>query len=205
MAHEDGRRSALILSDTLPLARRIQKAFADEFARMGGSVTADFIFRANTADLLALREATSSGQSDMAFLCVDNKRARVARAYIDNRLAVYATSQVLEGVPDRMRDADLDGVRFVAMPWLLQADHPAVMAYARTPNALPAATDFERLYAFGIDAYRIAADLLRSRDVAHTALDGVTGRISLGAGRHFARELTAAQFVDGQPVPVSRP
>ncbi len=206
MAYEDGRRNALVLSDTLPLARRVQKAFTEEFTRLGGQISADFVFRANTADLVALRDATASGQSDMAFLCIDNKRARVARGYIDSRLVVYATSQVLEGSPDRLRDAELNGIRFVAMPWLLQTDHPAVMAYTRSPNTLPAATDFERLYAFGIDAYRIAADLVRTHEIARTPLDGVTGRISLGAGQLFARELTAAQFVDGQPIPaVSRP
>lgn len=206
MAYDEGRRSALVLSDTLPLARRIQKAFTEEFTRLGGRIAADFVFRSNTADLVALREATTSGQSDMAFLCVDHKRARIARAYIDNRVAIYGTSQLLEGSPDRMRDAELNGIRFVAMPWLLQADHPAVMTYTRTPNSLPAATDFERLYAFGIDAYRIAADLLRSGEIARTPLDGVTGRISLGAERLFARELTGAQYVDGQPAALmSRP
>lgn len=206
MAYEDGRRNALVLSDTLPLARRIQRAFAEEFTRLGGRISADFIFRPSTADLVAMREATASGDSDMVFLCIDNKPTRVARGYIDSRLAVYATSQVLEGTPDRIRDAELNGIRFVAMPWLLQVDHPAVMAYTRSPNTLPAATDFERLYAFGIDAYRIAADLARDREIARTPLDGVTGRISLGTGRLFARELTAAQFVDGQPVPaVIRP
>lgn len=206
MAHDEGRRNALILSDTLPLARRIQKAFAEEFSRLGGRISAEFVFRSNTADLVALREATTSGQSDMAFLCVDNKRARVARGYIDNRVAVYATSQLLEGTPDRVRDAELNGIRFVAMPWLLQADHPAVMTYTRSPNGLPAATDFERLYAFGIDAYRVAADLLRSGEITRTPLDGVTGKISLGPERLFSRELTAAQYVDGQPAPLtSRP
>lgn len=206
MAYDEGRRNALILSDTLPLARRIQKAFAEEFTRLGGRISADFVFRSSTADLVALREATSSGQSDMAFLCVDNRRARVARGYIDNRVAVYATSQLLEGTPDRVRDAELNGIRFVAMPWMLQADHPAVMTYTRSPNSLPAATDFERLYAFGIDAYRIATDLLRAAEIARTPLDGVTGRITLGADRLFTRELTAAQYVDGQPIPLtSRP
>lgn len=199
MAYEDGRRNALVLADTLPLARRIQKGFTDEFTRLGGRISADFVYRSTTADLTALREATASGQSDMAFLCLDAQRARIVRGYLDASIAVYATSQVLEGAPDRLRNAELNGVRFVGMPWLLQADHPAVMAYSRTPNALPAATDFERLYAFGIDAYRIAIDLVRGGEIARTPLDGVTGRITLGKDRHFIRELTAAQFVDGAP------
>jgi outer membrane PBP1 activator LpoA protein len=206
MAYEDGRRNALVLSDTPPLAQRIHRAFVEEFTRLGGRISAQFVYRSTTADLLALREAAASGQSDMAFLALDGARARIVRGYLDGPLNLYATSQVLEGAPDRLRDADLNGIRFVGMPWLLQADHPAVMTYSRSPNALPAATDFERLYAFGIDAYRLAADLARNAEAAGAALDGVTGRISLDKDHHFVRELTAAQFIDGQPVIIaSRP
>lgn len=205
MAHEDGRRSALVVSDTALIARRIHRAFIDEFIRLGGRITAEFTYRSTTADLLALRDAATSGQSDMAFLATDGTRARLVRGYLDGPLNVYATSQVLEGAPDRLRDVDLNGIRFVAMPWLLQADHPAVMAYSRSPNALPAATDFERLYAFGIDAYRIAADLARSGETSKAALDGVTGRISLGKDRQFVRELTAAQFIDGRAAVIASP
>ena len=122
------------------------------------------------------------------------------RGYLDGVSQIYATSQVLEGLPDHIRDAELNGVRFAGMPWLLQPDHPAVMVYARSPAATPVATDFERLYAFGIDAYRIAADFVRAGEIATNALDGVTGRITLGRDRHFTRELTPAQFVNGRAV-----
>jgi len=206
MAHEDGRRNALVLSDTPPLARRIHRAFVDEFTRLGGSISAEFVYRSTTADLTALREAAASGRFDMAFLALDSARVRVVRGYLDGPLTLYATSQVLEGAPDRLRDADLNGIRFVGMPWLLQADHPAVMVYSRSPNSLPAATDFERLYAFGIDAYRIAADLVRKEDAAAVTIDGVSGRISLGKDRQFVRELTSAQYLDGRAALIaSRP
>ena len=82
------------------------------------------------------------------------------------------------------------------LEWLLQPDHPAVMVYAGANAAPPAATDTERLYAFGIDAYRLATALLNGTDLAREALDGVTGRIWLGADRHFVRELTAARARD---------
>ena len=203
MAFEDGRRTALSLSDEQPLSRRIQRAFGDEFARLGGRVGAEFLYRTSTSDLLALREAASSGKFDCAFVALNGARARLVRGYLDGASQIYATSQVLEGPSDRIRDAELNGVRFVGMPWLLQPDHAAVMVYARSSAATPAATDFERLYAFGIDAYRIADGLARGGDIATNGLDGVTGRITLGPDRHFTRELTPAQFVDGRAVPLA--
>jgi outer membrane PBP1 activator LpoA protein len=110
---------------------------------------------------------------------------------------------VLQGAPDPLRDAELNGVRFVAMPWLLQPDHPAVMVYAGVGSVSPAATDLERLYAFGIDAYRLAVAFVNGTDLAQEPLDGVTGRIWLGQDRHFVRELVPAQFVDGRAVPLA--
>jgi hypothetical protein len=56
--------------------------------------------------------------------------------------------------------------------------------------------EFDRLYALGIDAYRIAVVLLDG--VPSEALDGVTGRLTLGRDLQFIRALTAAQFNDGK-------
>lgn len=203
MAFADGRRSALTLADEQPLARRMQLAFVDEFTREGGRIAAQFAHRTSAADLLALREAATSGQCDMVFLALDATRARLVRGYVDGPAQVYATSQVLQGEPDRLRDAELNGVRFLAMPWLLQPDHPAVMVYAGSRADPPPATDLEKLYAFGIDAYRLSAALARGTDLASEPIDGVTGRIHLGHDRHFVRSLTPAQFVDGRAVPVA--
>jgi len=204
MAFEDGRRSALTLSDEQALGRRIHRAFSDEFTRLGGSVVAEFVYRTTTADLLALREAANSGKFDCGFVTLDGTRVRLVRGYLDGVGQLYATSQVLEGAADRLRDAELNGMRFVGMPWLLQPDHPAVMLYARDTATNPPASDFERLYAFGIDAYRIAIDLLRSGDILSGPMDGVTGRITLGRDRYFSRELTPAQFIDGRAVALAQ-
>lgn len=200
MVFADGRRSALTVTDDRALMRRIHRAFVDEFTRQGGRIVAQFAYRNTAGDLLALREAATAGRCDTVFLALDASRARAVRGYVDGPAQTYATSQVLQGEPDRLRDAELNGVRFVAMPWLLQRDHPAVMVYAGAITETPAANDLEKLYAFGIDAYRLAAALVRGTDLAREPLDGVTGRIHLDRDRHFVRELTPAQFVDGRAV-----
>jgi outer membrane PBP1 activator LpoA protein len=205
MVFADGRRSALVLADEHALNRRIQRAFVDEFTRQGGRIVAQFAYRNNAADLLALRDAATSAQCDAVFIALDATRTRAVRGYIDGPAQAYATSQILQGEPDRLRDAELNGIRFVGMPWLLQPDHPAVMVYAGSRAAPPAANDLERLHAFGIDAYRLAAALLTGADLVREPLDGVTGRIALGSDRQFVRTLTPAQFVDGLPLPLASP
>jgi outer membrane PBP1 activator LpoA protein len=206
MAFADGRRSALTRADARPLAQRIQRAFVEEFTRQSGRVVAEFAYRNTVADLAALREAATSGRCDAVFLALNATHARLVRGYVDGPAQAYATSQVMQEQPDRLRDAELNGVRFVAMPWFLQRDHPAVMLYAGGSSEPPAVTDQEKLYAFGIDAYRLAGALLNGTDLTREALDGVTGRIWLGADRYFVRELVPAQFVDGRALPLaSRP
>jgi outer membrane PBP1 activator LpoA protein len=199
----DGRRNVLTVTDSSLLARRIHAAFADEFVRQGGALSAQFAYSTATADLLALRESANSAHTDAVFLALDAVRARLVRPYVDGPAQVYATSQVFDGPTERLRDAELNGVRFVDMPWLLQPDHPAVMIYTRPETPAPIAGDSERLYALGIDAYRIAADMLSGSRIAREPLDGVTGRISLTPERYFVRELTPAQFADGRPIPLS--
>jgi len=80
------------------------------------------------------------------------------------------------------------------MPWLLQADHPAVMVYPRPIQHLSA--DHERLYALGIDAFRLIQLLLVDKVADTLPLDGVSGQIKL-SGRIFQRTAVPAIFVQG--------
>jgi outer membrane PBP1 activator LpoA protein len=195
LAREDGRRNAFILGDGTPLSKRMRQAFVAEFARGGGIAVAELSYGADQASLTKLRQTADLGVADMVFLALDAERARIVRPYLGNILALYATSQVNAGGGALVAN-ELNGVRFVDMPWLLQPDHPAVMIYPRAQFGN--AVDFDRLYALGIDAFRLGLELLKgNRD---PVLDGVCGQIRLARDQQFVRELTAAQFVDGKTV-----
>ena len=193
LAAGDGRRNAYVISDETPLSKRMRQAFVEEFLRLGGTVVAEFSYGADQASLIKLRNAAGLGVADLAFLALDHARAATMRPYLGNSLAIYATSQVYAG-KSALAAHELNQVRFVDMPWLLQADHPAVMIYPRPQFG--DAVEFERLYALGIDAFRIGLELLRRNP--ELVLDGVTGRITITRDQQFVRELTAAQYVDGK-------
>ena len=65
---------------------------------------------------------------------------------------------------------------------------------------MPLSPEQERLYAFGIDAYRIGQQLLRGEE--KKPLDGVTGRIGLEGDHHFARTLSPAEIDGGRVIPL---
>ncbi|MBA2351233.1 MAG: penicillin-binding protein activator [Burkholderiales bacterium] len=194
LAIGQGKRSALTVSGDTALSRRIHLAFLAEWNKLGGTIIDQFRYSTDPNELARLRSAATSGNADMVFLAVEFQKARVVRPYLDIEIPVYATSQVFNGGADSLANFDLNGVRFVDMPWLLQADHPAVMVYPRPQGAT--SMDLERLYALGVDAFRIA-QYLAQPDSGSPIIDGVTGRITLEANHQFVRELSQAQFDQG--------
>jgi len=199
LAWQDGFRKAATIADESPLVKRIHQAFVDEFTRLGGTHVAAYAFTADPEGLARIKRAMESGTADMAFLPLDFARARLARPYLGT-LPIYATSQVYPGNSGPLAGFDLAGVRFLDMPWLLQPEHPAVVVYPRP--AFRDVVELERFYALGVDAYRIALTLLTGN--TNATLDGVTGRLTLGHDRQFARALTAAQFTDGKLTVMTR-
>jgi len=197
LARQDGQRTALTVIGETPLLRRIHLAFVEEFTRLGGVHIAALPFTTDPEGLVRIKRtvdvAIDTETADMAFMALDLPRARLVRPYLST-LPIYATSQVHPGVAGPLVAFDLAGVRFLDMPWLLQPEHPVVMVYPRPEY--DESVEFSRFYALGIDAFRIAMVLLTGRP--RDALDGVTGRLTLGQDALFVRALTAAQFSGGR-------
>ena len=194
LAWRENRRTAITVSGGSPVQRRMQAAFAGEFSRLGGKIARDHAFAADPDRLQTIGRAITDTDADMAFLALNFGEARTVRAYLGTTPG-YATSSAHIGDPGVLAGHDLAGVSFVDMPWLLEPQHPAVMIYPRPQ--LHGAIDLERLYALGIDAWRVAQLLLAGvRDIR---LDGVTGTLTLGPDGQFERGLVAARYIDGRP------
>jgi outer membrane PBP1 activator LpoA protein len=217
-------RNATIINTGTALSRRLSVAFASEWKKMGGNINAEVLYKdgddtgvlANLPTAAWLVEpvivpitvVSESGEvetvvpkragpppaapGNVVFLAADTTQARLIRPYLNPSLPVYGTSQLFNINSDTLTNYDLNDIRFVDMPWLLQPDHPAVMIYPRSNSALD--TDKERLYAFGIDSYRLLYILLNNRLHSALPLDGVTGRIQLSDANTFQRDATLALF-----------
>jgi outer membrane PBP1 activator LpoA protein len=215
-------RNATIISTGTALSKRLASAFADEWINLGGAITAEVLFRDDYSILGSLPVAPwpegtepkpASAVSDdgeplppgrplpppiapgnVAFIAADHEKARLIRPYLNPSLPVYATSLVFKGNANTLANFDLNEIRFVDMPWLLQPDHPAVMIYPHSTALLEPEVD--RLYALGIDSYRLVYALLTNQPSNTLPLDGVTGRIRLN-GQQFQREPIPAFFKQG--------
>lgn len=198
-AFDAGRKSAVVITSGNALAKRMQLAFAAEWSALGGTVAVQLSFSGSNAD--AVRDALRRHPADMLFLAMDGQDARLLRPYLNPEWPVYATSQIYAGKNSPQKYHDLNGVQFVDMPWLLQPDHLAVMVYPR--SQVPLAADLERLYALGIDAWRLALLLQTTASGESFNLDGVTGRLSLERSRQISRVGVPAVFRDGEAAPLT--
>lgn len=199
IAFQDGRRTALIINAETPLAKRVQQAFADSWKSLGGKVVSQASFAPEHTQFPALRDKVHKQSADMIFIAADASRARLVRPYLDANIPTYATSMIFGGNQEVSRNIDLNGVTFAEMPWFLLPDHPAVMIHPRAENF---SVEEDRLYALGIDAYRLAALLAKSpRPGDGNVLDGVTGQIRL-TEHQFQREMAVAQFRQGVAVAI---
>ncbi|MDX8379947.1 MAG: penicillin-binding protein activator [Gallionella sp.] len=193
LARKQGLKQAIVITSPGQLALRLQFAFENQWAATGGVIVQEIDFNGDTSVFKNIEAAPDT----MTFFATDVKNAWKIRPYLPNNLAIYATSQVFSGNNDPIVNFDLNEVHFVDMPWLLQPDHPAVMIYPR-PSP-PLAVDKERLYALGIDAYRLIQVLLADQLPTALPLDGVTGGITLN-GHTFEREARPAQFIKGYAI-----
>ena len=196
-AAESGFRRAVILVGGTSLAKRIQESFEREWARNGGQVAARITLTGDSNAYAQLNANIERTGADVAFFAADSAATRSARPYLPTGMPVYATSHSLDVRAQQVQNVDLESVRFLEMPWFVEKDHPAVMAYAKPAGSLP--LDYERLYALGVDAWRLTQIILkteRTRDIA--PLDGVTGKLTLD-GAQFVRTLTSVEIRDGMP------
>jgi len=198
-AFAEGHKTAAVIASGNSLAKRMQLAFVEEWSQLGGKLVTQLTF--NGANQEAMRDALQRHPADMLFLAMDGGEARLLRPYLNPDMPMYATSQIYAGKNTPAKYYDLNGIRFIDMPWLLQPDHVAVMVYPR-PQALLGA-DLERLYALGIDAWRLALLLQTAPTGTPVSLDGVTGRLSLGSAHQINREGVLAVFRDGDAAPLT--
>lgn len=158
--------------------------------------------------LLGLKKRIQGDTAVAVFAALDANQARQLRAILGNSIALYGTSQLnpfaLSDWNEADRTEELNGVHLLDIPWQLQPDHPAVMTY---PSLVVSAggkrsADMERLYALGIDAYRITREIAAGQ--TDFQLDGVTGKLKVRFGQNraqFERIVQQAVYRDGSVLP----
>lgn len=223
-AYAEGARLAGVLYPDSDWGKRMARTYIQAFEENGGLITTQKKFGNNETE--AVGQMLAIGQShqrarrlnrltdqhlqfkprrrqdlDVLFLAASDRQARQVKPALNfhyaRNLPVFATSHIYAGSPDPKRDRDLDNIRFVDLPWLLDRDSEL---HERANRTWPQGHGSrERLFALGVDAWRLQARLKMLESVPDSQLPGVTGRLRVGQDRHIVRRLDWAFFDEGKP------
>lgn len=193
LAMQRDLHKVIVITGHTPLAQRMQLAFEEVWSSAGRSIVSEIDFKGDTSVLKGL----SNTPDTLIFLATDAENARYIRPFLPAGLPIYSTSQIFVGNEATLTNYDLNGVRFVDMPWLLQPDHAAVMGFPR--SATPLSADEERLYALGIDAYQLIRLMIGHNEAANMPLNGVSGIVRL-QGHNFLRSAVPGLFKQGRAI-----
>ncbi len=229
-AYLDGHRVAAVLHPDSDWGRRVQTAFRNGWEQLGGVIVNTQPYHAGDPslavkrllnvdrsearkDILAGRlgvplkfQARRRQDIDCIFLAGGAAQARLVKPQINyfraHDIPVYATSHVYAAQPDPVNDADLNGIVFGDMPWLLLNEGAAVARRSAFPphTAAYRNTPLDRLYALGMDAYTIIPSLAYLRRNPIAEISGATARLHVSSDGHINRRLTWARFEEGVPV-----
>jgi outer membrane PBP1 activator LpoA protein len=229
-AYLDGHRQAAVLYPDNDWGQRMLKAFSDHWRNLGGIVVTSQPYEMDQGDysgpIQKLLNITQSMQRrdlleqklglklkfhpraradiDMIFLAADPQRGRLIKPQLNynqaSNIPVYSTSSIYYGKPDAAKDADLNGIIFGDMPWmLLDTKHMENLRQTLEKNWPYAYTPYDRLFALGVDSYAIVPHLSRIASDPSVHFNGVTSGLSIDPAGHLHRQLIWARFRRGIP------
>ncbi len=210
-ARADGLHRAAAMVPKGEWGDRVLKAFRQDWEANGGTVIGvERVDQRQSEGRAKSLQSTVGGQVaaqpsrrqdiEFIFLAATPQQAQQIKPTLNFQYAgdvpVYGTSHLFSATGDINQYNDMNGIRFCETPWLLDANDPLrQQVTAQWPQA---AGSLGRLYAMGVDAYRLAPRLGQLKALPDSRIDGLSGSLSMDQGQRVERQLPWAQFVNGQ-------
>ncbi len=195
-----GLRAPLLIVNREDWSQRASQAIASHLEIDGARPAARIELPAGV-DFSATLDAVGGTVFDSVVLALRPQQARLLVAQWRERgMPVQpwlATSHVYSGSPNLSLDRDLDGIEFADAPWL--AGVSAGLPPRQSLKQLSGAESAPRLFAFGMDAYRVVPFLAWLGANPDTYLDGASGQLTVDTAGRVRRLPAWLRFVDGQP------
>ena len=190
-ALHDGARAMAVVEGDAAIMHRLAVAFTSDWVAGGAAPPTAIVLDASPGSLADLRKAFGRNPPDAVLLALDGERTALVKPYIGS-VPAYASGLLFERT-GALTSHDIDGLRVADIPWLLTPDAPELAALPRREFANAALT---RLYALGLDAFRVAQALAQGPP-ERLELDGAIGHLVLGADRQFERTPLIGVYRDG--------
>lgn len=187
MLRNEGISNIAIVATRSSFFVRLADLLAEEWQGMNEVVAQNLSVSTEPDELKKLRSIFPLMGIGAIFLAADAHDACLIRPFLGTKIPIYTTSHANEGAGGDRRCLDLQGVRFLDMPYVLQA------ARDSTGEEVRPLAQHQRFYALGHDAFLLADKLLHGFPEDAQNLAGATGTISY-FGNVFLHELVPAEF-----------
>ena len=213
---QDGHVTTIAFAPQGTWGERIIQAFGQRFTELGGQVLETGLYDAKGNDYsptiveaLKVRRGrerhsgTRRQDVQAIFVAATPRQARIFKPllkfYFAEKLPVYATSHAYSGIANENRDRDLNGLHFTDIPWLLGVDPDNTDMIPMTDELVGTDRYYPRLFALGVDSYRLAPQVKNLLASPDSVIQGYTGEIFIDQNNRLHRKLRWSTFRDGLP------
>ena len=203
-AWTSGLKTAAMLYPEGPFGDRIADAFRAHWRALGGRLAGQNAYPSGDSGYPRTAAALlGAGKADFVFMVATSKDAEALYAALRDAgasMPVIATSHVYDGNFNPSRDAALSGLYFVDIPWILDTERSDSLSRKALRDKLPNVSGpLARLYAMGIDGYRLAPRISEMGKNPGTLFPGETGGLTVDSLGQIRRQLMLARFTTGGP------
>ncbi|MFT6164558.1 MAG: outer membrane PBP1 activator LpoA protein [Zhongshania aliphaticivorans] len=219
-----GYKRALVITPEGSWGHKVAVAFTDRWQQLGGQIVASQTFDSNknnySKQIKSILNIDKSQQRlqrlqqiigirpnyepyrrtdlDFIFLLARPNEGRAIKPLLAYHYAgdipVYATSHIYRGSKAPTKDQDINGVRFIDIPWIFNEELEIRQAIN---NGIPSSAGYQRMYALGVDSFRLHLRLKQLRNGDRNQVFGETGTLSLNMLGQIERELSLAEIQNG--------
>jgi uncharacterized protein len=224
-AIKNNHQNALFIVQDTELGRRILNAVSKNWQSAEGKIVSivhindktnlnntlknvlgieDSNFRAKELNRLGIKfnfEPRRRQDLDCIFLITNPDNARQIKPllnfYYATKIPIYASSWVHSGYNPSL-NRDLDGVQFCDIPWMLDDEVANYTIYKDTKNLWKENfSQYSRLYALGIDAYKLCSQIPQLLNMPKIGISGMTGVLKIDDNNVINRQLIWGTFDNG--------
>ena len=220
--YQDGYTNVVAFAPESDWGQRVAAAFNEKFTELGGVVLETGLYDGNAndysstiIDVLQVEKGeqrhTGSRREDVEaiFVAGNSRQGRIFKPLLEfhfaEDLTVYTTSSVYSGIPNSDDDRDLNDINYLDMPWFLNLDPDPQDIVPNSEELIGDDRAYPRLFAFGVDAYRLAPVMRQLLNSPDAVFNGYTGEVYAGESNKLRHRLPRATFSRGltQTIPLN--
>ena len=197
LAFSEGGRKILTVAEDSSVYQRFLRSVENEWLSQSGEIIAQFSYTDLNNDMSRINELLEDTEADTILIAVSPDAAQSLRPYLGTRLPIYAPSIIHTSRIDKLRMHDLEEVRFLEMPWIIDKKSKFVTGRGKGQSL-----QLERFYALGIDAYQITSMIVSDPLNIPNTIQGRSGIITFSYPL-FIRDGKPAKFTGGKIKPIA--